>query len=144
MSGSPQETTGIARFYRLLRLDPKTGAIDVMQRDLARGFTTANRIIAATGVLTTIATVNASAQGICYGLVLSQVSGGTGGSVTLWEGTASTRKFQVFMIPQDTMEFSRDETNPLFKWQGVKVLRGRAGGSGQRIAVNMAYWAEPQ
>src|SRR3989304_2386521 len=115
MSGTPQEMTGIARLYRELRLDPRTREWMIPRRDIPRGFTTVSFGLGATAAqLYTLigaggaATMNASAQGICYGLILSNNMVGTAGTVSIWEGTASARKMMVYMVAGDVQELRRD------------------------------------
>lgn len=151
MSGTPQEPTGIAAFFKELRLDPKTGEIIIPRRDMPRGFTTVSFNLGATAaVLYTVigaggaATIHASAQGICYGLVLSNNCVATVGTVTIWEGTASAKKLEVYMVANDVQDFLRDAEHPLFKWQPGKTLQARhaLGGKNDCVVVNMCYWAE--
>jgi len=142
MSGSPNEETGIARFYRELRIDPKTHEYTIPVRDIPRGFT--SRCINLLGTaLATVATVGASAQGICYGVLLSNLSA-TAASVTLWEGTASTKKLELYLIGNDTIPhpINPNPNAPIIKWQGAKHLKGRCGAAGMRVAVTVYYWSE--
>ena len=142
--GTPQENTGIARIYRQFRLDTKTLDFNVPDRDIPRGFTTAWR--APNGAtLATLATVNASANGICYGLYVSN-EGATSATVTIWAGTASFIKFRTNVLAGDYFGVP-DNPNPqapIFKWPGVKVLKARVTGSigATRINVGVFFWAE--
>lgn len=158
MSGTPNEETGISRFIHNLRIDPKTG-LPWPDRDMARGFTTVSFDAGGTvAVLYTVlgppgvqapATLNASAQGICFGMVLTNHTAATGGSVSIWEGTASTRKFITWMPAGDVQPVGNyvggDHQNPIFKWQPNKTLQIRhnvANPGGLSISITMCYWAE--
>jgi len=158
MSGAPEETRGIGRFINNLRVDPRT-MLPYPDRDMARGFTTVSFDPGGTvGVLYTVlgppgvqapATLHASAQGICFGFVLANRTGATGGTVTIWEGTASVRKFVTQMPAGDVQAFGNyvggDHHNPLFKWQPNKTvqIRHNIGNPGNvSVSITMCYWAE--
>jgi hypothetical protein len=159
MTLNSQEPSGIARHTRLMRLNMKTGNWDKHERDISSGFTTVSVDLRGTsGQLYTIVapgavsphagvgTLNASAQGVCYGLVLSNNTIATGGTVSIWEGTASYRKFMVFLQAGDVQDFGyqHGEQAPLFKWRPGKSLQARSPVAGRTnaISINMAYWAE--
>jgi len=151
MSGTPNEPTGIQQFMRKLRYDRKSGQWIIPDRDMPRGFTTISFHLGATAnTLYTligaggVATIQASAQGVAYGLVLANNCLATGGTVSIWEGTASVRKFHVYLLAADVQEFSRREENPLFKWQPNKTLQARSsiGGKTNPVTINLAYWQE--
>lgn len=147
----PNDVVGIARLLKQLRVDLRTG-LPIEERDMPRSFTTISFNLGATAAqLYTLigaggaATINASAQGICYGLVLSNNCVATGGTLTIWEGTASAKKFEVYMVAADVQDFPRrKQAAPLFKWQPGKTLQARhaLGGKNDCVAVNMCYWAE--
>lgn len=140
MSGTPEETTGITRFTRSLKVDLKTGDANVWDRDIPRSFTVAWRMTRG-ATLATLATVAASAQGIGYMLFLSN-EGATTGSVTIWEGTASALKFRSNLLAGDYLEIV-NLMGPVAKWQGRKTLNTRFGAGGcYRVAVGLWYWAE--
>lgn len=149
------DTTGIARFLIALGVDPKTLEVTVIDRDIARGFTTVSFDAGGTaGQLFTVvgppgaqagATMHASAQGICYGLVLVNRTNATVGSVTIWEGTASTRKWITMMPAQDVQALVLTPKNPLFKWQPNRTVQIRhtiANPGGRALSITMMYWAE--
>jgi hypothetical protein len=150
------EPSGIARHNRLMRLDLKTGSWNHAERDLARSFTTISFDLGATaGILYTLiapgniafapggGTLNASAQGVCFGLVIANNSA-TAGTLSIWEGTASVRKFAVYLGNVDVHEYRRQENDPLFKWRPGRTLQARhnIGGRTNAVSINMAYWAE--
>lgn len=144
MSGTPQESTGIHNLYNSLRLDPKTLEINVFERDVPRGFTTT--WVAPNGAtLATLATVNASALGIAYGLYIDN-QGATAASLTVWEGTASVLKFRTNVLAGDyfAVPDGWNPQSPIIKWRGVKALKARVTGSVgcRRLAVGVWFWAE--
>jgi len=149
--GTPQEPTGIVRFFKELRFDPRTNEWLVPRRDVPRGFTTISFDLGATAAqLYTLigaggaATIHASAQGICYAMVICNDMAATSGTVTIWEGTASVRKLKTRVIAGDVQEFRGVEETPVLKWQPGKTLQARhaAGGKLGGISISMCYWAE--
>lgn len=151
----PNDTVGITRLFAELRVNPRTLNVESVARDMIRGFTTLSFDLGATAnVLYTLigagggATIHASAQGVCFGIMLVNNTGATGGTVTIWEGTASTRKIISFLPAGDVQPLGNypggDHENPLFKWQPGRTLQARSSVNGfvGCISVNMCYWAE--
>lgn len=155
----PNDVVGIARLFWNMKIDPRTMLIANLQRDMVRGFTTVSFDLGGTvGVLYTLlgppgvqapATIHASAGGVCFGMVLVNRTGATGGTVTIWEGTASARKFVTWMPAGDVQPLGNyvggDHENPLFKWQQNKTLQIRhniGNPNNVPVSITMCYWAE--
>jgi len=155
----PNDVVGIARLFWKMKIDPRTMNISEPERDMVKGFTTVSFDAGGTvAILYTVigppgvqapATIHASAAGICFGMVLVNHTNATGGSVTIWEGTASARKFITWMPAGDVQPLGNyvggNHENPLFKWQPNKTvqIRHNIGNPGNlAVSITMCYWAE--